>query len=480
MKILTRQNIGLVLGPLLFCILFFLPDLTGLADAPRAVLAVTLWTATWWITEPIPIPATSFLPLLLLPLTGGTDEQTAAMAYGNPIVFMYMGGFIIALAIEKWNLHKRIALTILSYIGTSSKQIILGVALATAFLSMWISNAATALMMLPIALALISEVEERAFLDAKSFDNFAKGLLLTVAYSASIGGLATIIGSVPNAVLAGVASTVLDQTITFANWFMFGFPITVILLFLMYIYITKFQFKVDPKNDNISSTFAQDELRKLGPVSKNEKYVGIVFLVTGILWMSSGFLPEVISGRLTDMTISMLGATTLFLVPSTKKNEKLLAWDDMKKLPWGLLVLFGGGMSLAAAFEDSKLTEWFGEVLSNLEVLPYFLVIVVLTVAVLAMTEVMSNTATSNMLVPIMVGLAMAIGVAPYGLMAAVALAASCAFMLPIATPPNAAVFSSDHLTINTMIKSGFWMNVFSVIVIVLAVYFLQPILLNF
>lgn len=478
MKVFTRQHIGLVLGPLLFCIILFFPEITGLASAPRAVLAVTLWTATWWVTEPIPIPATSFLPLLLLPLTGGTDEKTATMAYGNPIVFMYMGGFIIALAIEKWNLHKRIALTILSFVGTSSKRIILGVAVATAFLSMWISNAATALMMLPIALALISEVKERAFLDEKSLDKFAKGLLLTVAYSASIGGLATIIGSVPNAVLAGIASTVLDQKITFANWFMFGFPITVILLFLMYFYITRIQFKVS--NDNISSTFAHEELKKLGPMSRNEKYVGIVFLVIGVLWISSGFLPAVISDRLTDTIISMLGATTLFLVPSTEKKGKLLAWDDMKNLPWGLLVLFGGGMSLAAAFEDSKLTEWFGEVLGNLDALPYFLIVLVLTAAVLAMTEVMSNTATSNMLIPITIGLAMAIGVAPYGLMAAVALASSCAFMLPISTPPNAAVFSSDHLTIQTMVKAGFWMNVFSIIVIVLFVYFLQPILLHF
>ncbi|MDY0404171.1 DASS family sodium-coupled anion symporter [Virgibacillus sp. 179-BFC.A HS] len=478
MKVFTRQNIGAVLGPLLFCLILFIPDITGLQSSPRAVLAVTLWTATWWVTEPIPIPATSFLPLLLLPLTGGTDEKTATMAYGNPIVFMYMGGFIIALAIEKWNLHKRIALTILRYVGTSSKRIVLGVAIATAFLSMWISNAATALMMLPIALALISEVKERKFLDGKSLDNFAKSLLLTVAYAASIGGLATIIGSVPNAVLAGIASTVLDQRITFANWFMFGFPITVVLLVLMYFYMTKIQFKVT--DDHISTTFARDELKKLGPMSREEKYVGIVFLVAGVLWISSGFLPAIISSRLTDTVISMLGATALFLLPSTKKKEKLLAWEDMKKLPWGLLVLFGGGMSLAAAFEDSKLTEWFGEVLGHLDALPYLLIVIVLTAAVLAMTEIMSNTATSNMIIPITVGLAMGIGVAPYGLMAAVALAASCAFMLPIATPPNAAVFSSDYLTIETMVKAGFWMNVFSIIVIVLAVYFLQPILFDF
>lgn len=478
MKKFTRQNIGLFLGPLLFSIFFFIPDITGLEVAPRAVLAVTLWTATWWITEPIPIPATSLLPLLLLPLFGGTDEKAAGTAYGDPIVFMYMGGFIIALAIEKWNLHKRIALTILTYVGTSSKRITLGVLIATAFLSMWISNAATALMMLPIATSLIAEVRDRQFLDEQSLDKFAKGLLLTVAYSASIGGLATIIGSVPNAVLAGIASTILDQKITFANWFLFGFPITVILLVFLYFYITQMQFKVT--NDSISSSFARDELNKLGNMSKEEKSVGIVFIIIGSLWLLNGFLPEFIASRLSDTFISMLGATTLFLLPSTKEKGKLLEWPDMKDLPWGLLLLFGGGMSLAAAFEDSKLTEWFGEVLSKLDVLPYALIIIVLSASVLAMTEVMSNTATSNMLIPITIGLASAINTSPYGLMAVVALSASCAFMLPIATPPNAAVFSSDYLSINTMIKAGLWMNLFSIIIIVLSVYFLQPILLDF
>lgn len=478
MKLITRQNIGVILGPLLFIIFFFIPDITGLDIAPRAVLAVTLWTAVWWVTEPIPIPATSLLPLLLLPLFGGADEKLVGTAYGDPIVFMYMGGFIIALAVEKWNLHKRIALTILTYIGTSSKRITLGVLIATGFLSMWISNAATALMMLPIATSLISEVRERQFLDEQSLDNFAKGLLLTVAYSASIGGLATIIGSVPNAVLAGIASTILDQRITFANWFLFGFPITVLLLVFLYFYITRVQFKVT--SDSISSSFAREELNKLGNMSREEKWVGTVFIVIGSLWLLNGFLPEFIANRLSDTFISMLGATSLFLLPSTKKKGKLLEWSDMRNLPWGILLLFGGGMSLAAAFEDSKLTEWFGEVLSRLDVLPYVLIIIVLSASVLAMTEVMSNTATSNMLIPITVGLASAIGVSPYGLMAAVALSASCAFMLPIATPPNAAVFSSDYLSIKTMVKAGLWMNVFSIIVIVLSVYFLQPILFNF
>ncbi|WP_077297813.1 SLC13 family permease [Virgibacillus pantothenticus] len=472
-----RQFLGLILGPILFVILFFLPNLTGLDDSPRAVLAVTAWVACWWITEAIPIPATSLLPIFLLPITGGAEEKTATMAYGNPIVFMYMGGFTIALAIEKWNLHKRIAMTIISMVGTSSQRIILGVLLATALLSMWISNAATALMMLPIALALITEVKENNLLDEKSLNHFAKGLLLTVAYAASIGGLATLIGSVPNAVFAGVASSVLDQQVTFTDWFLFGFPLTIILLAALYFYITRIQFKVN-QTGNISDDFAKQQLRKLGPMSYEEKAVLFIFTITGALWISSGFLPEGL--RLSDTSISIIGATAMFLLPSKKETGRLMQWKDMKDLPWGLLLLFGGGLSLAAAFEESGLTEWFGTLLSALESLPYLLILIVLAAIVLFMTEIMSNTAVSNMLIPISIGLAIGIGVDPYGIMAVVALSASCAFMLPISTPPNAAVFSSEYLTIDDMVKAGFWMNIFAILVIVIFVYFWQPVVLTF
>lgn len=339
---------------------------------------------------------------------------------------------------------------------------------------MWISNAAVALMMLPIALALISQVKEQDVMKDESLDSFAKGLLLTVAYAASIGGLATIIGSVPNAVLVGIANSTLDADISFTDWFIFGLPISLFLLAFLYFYITKMKFKF-VENEEIPSTFAKDELEKLGPMTKNEILVALVFFFTGSLWVVSGFLPDVISNHLTDTIIGMLGGVSLFVIPSTKEKGKLLKWDDMKDLPWGLLVLFGGGMSLAAGFDDSKLTEWFGDLLSGLEVFPYILIIIILAASVLAMTELMSNTATSNMIIPITIGLAAGIGIAPYGLMATVALAASCAFMLPISTPPNAAVFSSDHLNIETMAKAGIWMNIVSLIVIVLAVYFLQP-----
>lgn len=473
---MNLKKIGLGLGPLLFAILYFIEGLTGLEDAPRAVLAVTAWVATWWITEAMPIPATSLLPIVLLPLTGGTDQSTAAMAYGDPIVFMYMGGFTIALAIEKWNLHKRIAMTIIALIGKSSSSIILGVGLATAILSMWISNAATALMMLPIALALIAEIKEKEFLDDDSFRNFSKGLLLTVAYSASIGGLATIVGSVPNAAFVAIAQSHPDLgvTITFADWFLFGSIITVLLLVFLYFYITKIQFKVK-QDGNISSEFAKQQLQELGPMSLEEKYVLVIFCFVGGLWMFGGFLPW----ELSDTTISMIGALAMFLIPNAKEG-RILEWPDMKHLSWGLLLLFGGGLSLAAGFADSGLTDWFGDLLANVDRFNYFVVLIILATVILFMTEVMSNTAVSNMLMPISVGLAAGIGVEPYGIMAIVALASSCAFMLPISTPPNAAVFGSDELEIEDMVKAGFWMNMVSIVVIVLAVYFLQPILLSF
>lgn len=471
---IDSKKVGLIFGPLVFSVLYFLPNLTGLEDSPRAVLGVTVWVAIWWITEALPIPATSLLPIFLLPLTGGADQATTAAAYGNPIVFMYMGGFTIAIAIEKWNLHKRIAMTIISILGTSSNRIILGVGLATAFLSMWISNAATALMMLPIAIALISEIREKKFFDTESMENFSKGLLLMVAYSASIGGLATIVGSVPNAAFVAIASTMLDQEVTFSDWFLFGIVITIVLMIVLYFYITKIKFKVKQVGE-ISSDFAKQQLADLGPMSIEEKLVLIVFTLIGMLWIFGGFLPF----ELSDTTISIFGATLLFLIPSSK-GGRLLDWIDMKHLSWGLLLLFGGGLSLAAAFESSGLTLWFGEILSNLDQFNYFVILIILTTTVLFMTEIMSNTAVSNMLMPISVGLAAGIGVAPYGIMAVVALASSCAFMLPISTPPNAAVFSTNELKIEDMVKAGFWINIASIIVIVLAVYFLQPILLNF
>lgn len=468
-----KKKIGLILGPLFFIIIYFIPGITGLDDAPRAVLAVTVFVATWWITEAIPIPATSLIPLVLLPLTGGTDEKVASSAYADPIVFMYMGGFIIALAIEKWSLHKRIAMTIISMMGSNSNRIILGTMIATSFISMWISNAATALMMLPIALALIQEIKEAQFLKPESAHKFGKALLLTVAYSASIGGLATLIGSVPNAVFAAIAASSLDRKVSFLQWMIFALPVTIILLVVLYFMMTKWLFKIEDA-DKISSDFAKKALHNLGPMSNEEKLTGMVFLFVSLLWIGGNLLPEAL--HLSDTVIAILGAVLLFLIPAKSKKGGLLIWDDMSKLPWGILLLFGGGLSLAAAFEDSGLTKWFGGMLGVVKPLPMILIVIVLTTAILFLTEVMSNTAVSNMLMPISIGFAAAISRDPFIIMGIVALSSTCAFMLPISTPPNAAVFSSDELEMKDMVRAGFILNIFAIIIISLFAYFWLPI----
>lgn len=359
-------------------------------------------------------------------MTGGTDEATASTAYANPIVFMYMGGFTIALAIQKWNLHKRIAMTVIRMVGTRGHRIMLGVILATAGLSMWISNAATALMMLPIGLALIEEVKEkRFFTQEEDLRRFAKGLLLAIAYAASIGGLATLIGSVPNAVFAAQAEIHLGIRVSFAQWFVFAFPLTLLMLLFLYVYLSRVQFRISEQPE-VSSDFAAEQLRRLGAMSYEEKTVLAIFSVVGALWMTIGFIPEEWNVPLTDTTVSIFGAVSMFLLPAKQLQEigegeprrgGILVWQDMKELPWGILLLFGGGLSLAAAFEESGLTPWFGDQLGGLEVLPYAAIVVAIGFIVLFMTEIMSNTAVSNMLIPVSVGLALGMGVDPFAIM---------------------------------------------------------------
>ncbi|MDT8861196.1 DASS family sodium-coupled anion symporter [Alkalihalobacillus sp. MEB130] len=465
----NRQWFGLYFGPIIALLFYFIPDFTGLSNEPRAVLSVTLLVATWWITEPIPMAATSLLPLLLLPLSGGTSHEVASTAYFSPIIFMFLGGFTIALAIEKWNLHKRMAMTILLTIGTSTKRILLGILIATAFLSMWISNAATALMMFPVAIALITEVKEQQLFDSNSLHSFSKGLLLTVAYSASIGGLATLIGSVPNAILAGISNTVLHQPISFVSWLVFAFPVTVLLLILLY-FLILFQFPVS-SDVKIPEKVVRKQLAALGKVTQEEKAILLIFSATVSLWIFGSLLPI----QLTDTTIALLGALALFLIPTHSGKGMLMNWSDMKHLPWGILLLFGGGLSLAAAFVETNLTGWIGMHLTQIGNLPYGLLLLAFATSLLFMTEFLSNTAVANMFIPISIGIATGIGVEPYALMAIVALASTCAFMLPVSTPPNAVIFGSNYISIQDMIRTGVRLNVIAILVIVAAVYFWLP-----
>ncbi|MDQ0481810.1 SLC13 family permease [Guptibacillus hwajinpoensis] len=475
-----RKLTGLLLGPALFlCIMIFF-DPSGLSDAGLAILASTVWIATWWITEAIPIPATSLLPLILFPLTGGLEGDLTASAYGDNTIFLFMGGFLIALSMQKWNLHKRIALVIISAIGTSTERIVLGFMVATGFLSMWISNTATSMMMVPIGLAVIYQVSEQLDLDTEEGVprfNFGKAIMLGIAYSASIGGLATLIGTPPNTIFAAVVNELYGIEISFARWMMFGVPLMLLLLFGCWYYLVKMAFPMKIKELPGGKEVIKKEKRDLGSMSAEEKVILAVFSLTALAWISRSFVLSELNPNINDTVIAMTAALILFLVPApSKKGDFLLDWQTAKGLPWGILLLFGAGLAIASGFQESGLAQWIGDQLTILAGIHLFVILLLVTALVIFLTEITSNTATATMMFPIMASLSSAISVHPYALMIGAGIAASCAFMLPVATPPNAVVFGSGYLTIPDMAKAGFWLNVTSIVIITLAIYFYMPI----
>lgn len=476
------QLVGLILGPLLFALtlIFFNPE--GLSPEAKGVLASTIWIATWWITEAIPIPATSLLPLVLFPLTGSLDIKTASSSYGDETIFLFMGGFIIALAMEKWNLHRRIALSIISAVGTNMDRIILGFMIATGFLSMWISNSATAMMMIPIGLAIINQVAAALKSDNSSIDTspqnfaFGKALMLGIAYSASLGGIATLIGTPPNTLLAGAISNMYGIELSFAGWMLFGVPFAWVFIFITWFYLVKIAYPSKLKTLPGGRAVIDSEKAKLGSASIEEKLVFVVFLLAAFSWITrSFFLSNFIPG-LSDGLIAIVFSIVLFIIPSVnRKGDRLMDWNTAVKLPWGILLLFGGGLAIASGFVGTGLSEWIGSQLMGLDGVSVFVMILLVAALVLALTEITSNTATASMMYPIMASLALALGIHPYALMVAAAVAASCAFMLPVATPPNAAVFGSGYLKITDMMRAGLALNIFGVILITLSVYYLIP-----
>lgn len=479
----TAQMIGLFLGPLLFILtlLFFQPE--GLSTEARGVLASTIWIATWWITEAIPIPATSLLPLVLFPLTNSLDMKVTASSYGDETIFLFMGGFIIALAMEKWNLHRRIAISIISMVGTNMDRIVLGFMIATGFLSMWISNTATAMMMIPIGLAIINQVADGLKNDP-SIDTspqrfaFGKALMLGIAYSASLGGIATLIGTPPNTLLAGAINKMYGIELSFAGWMLFGVPFAWIFIFVTWIYLVKIAFPSKLKTMPGGRAVIDKQKKDLGEASFEEKLVFIVFALAAFSWITRTFLLSKFVDGLTDGMIAVIFALVLFALPSAnRKGERLMDWQTAVKLPWGILLLFGGGLAIASGFVGTGLSEWIGTQLMGLEGVSVIVLIFLVAALVLGLTEITSNTATASMMFPIMASLAVALGVHPYALMIAAGVAASCAFMLPVATPPNAAVFGSGYIKIKDMMKAGFALNVFGVVFITLAIYFLLPIM---
>lgn len=467
----SAKNIGFWAGPLCFFSIYLFVHPEGMPAEAIAVVAVTSWIAIWWISEAIPLPVTSLLPIVLFPLLGILPIGASTTAYGDPIVFLYIGGFLIAIAIEKTGLHKRIALSIIRSMGTRLNMIILGFMISTAFISMWISNTATAIMMLPIGLAIIKVTSDES---GDRQDHFKKALMLAIAYAASIGGLGTIIGTPPNLVFAGVVRDMYHDEITFLQWFSVGFPITILLLFISWWYLTRVGFPLG--NTRLSG--GEKEMNQLlshaGRMSSSEKMVAVVFLAVAIGWVIRSFILQKIIPGIDDTIIAMTGGIILFMLPSGLKDKKrLLNWEDASKLPWGIILLFGGGLALAEAFDISGLAQWIGQNLTGLAGMGVFLTILILVALVNFLTEFTSNLATVMMILPVLAPIAVSTGVHPYLLMVAATLAASCGFMMPAGTPPNAIAFGSGYLSIRDMVKSGFWLNLVSIIIITCVVYFL-------
>jgi sodium-dependent dicarboxylate transporter 2/3/5 len=449
----------------------------------HVVLAATFWIASWWITEAIPIPATSLLPIIIFPVTGVLDISSTTAVYGHRMVFLYLGGFILALAIEKWGLHRRIALRTIQLIGKNSGRIILGFMVATYLLSMWISNTATTLMMLPIALAVAHQLQG-AGAEANGEHtgtpivggSFGLPLMLGIAYAASIGGISTLIGTPTNAMMAAVVRDIYQAEIDFARWFSLALPVSALLLIICWFYLLRI-FPVRLPQIAAARQEIAHELRALGPMSVEEKWVSVIFFTTALAWITKGFILSKVIPGIDDTVIAIACAVVLFIVPASGKEGHLMDWGTAKKLPWGILILFGGGLAIAAGFQSSGLAHWLGSTMGRLG--QTHLVVTFLAVAGMVnfLTEVTSNVATVSILLPILASVSEVLGLHPFLLMIIATLSASCAFMLPVATPPNAVVFSSGYVRIKDMVRAGIGLNLLSIVVIVLAVWILLPLI---
>ncbi len=474
----------LFIAPLISLLIIVFADLDPGNKNVTYTFAIAFLMAAWWISEPVPLAVTSLLPVVLFPFLGVVDGKTISALYFNHVIFLFIGGFLMAFAMERWNLHRRIALRILILFGISPGRILMGFMLATTFLSMWMSNTATAMMMVPIAFSIILKLEES--LGKEKVGKFSVGLLLAVAYSASIGGIATLVGTPPNLSFVRISSIIFPRMteISFANWFFFALPVTILLFFSAWL-ILYLMYKPKDRWNDISMNEFKSEYKSLGSPKQEEKVVFVLFAVLVFLWI---FRSEIVIQSLVipgweklfnhpdfinDGTVAVLFALLLFMIPSkTRKGEKLMNWETANKIPWGIVLLFGGGFALAQGFVASGLSVWFGEQLKGLAgIKPIFLTLAVVTMLAL-LTELTSNVATTEMILPILAGLAVAIKVNPMLLMIPATLAASMAFMLPVATPPNAIIFGTNRIRITDMIKAGLLLDAVSIFIITLVMYF--------
>ena len=467
MKYLNFNIFFFLFAVICFAVILSIGAPQGISSDAWKVIAVTVFMAILWITEALPIPVTSLLPILLFPaLRVATIEETTA-PYASPVIFLLLGGFIIALAVERYNLHKRIALHIINLTSGNANKVIAGFMIATALLSMWISNTATTAMMMPIALSITALFAKEIHISSKSQQNFTLCMMLGTAYAANVGGAATIIGTPPNLVLYGFLEKHYNITISFADWMMFAVPFAIIMLVIIWLVLVKLIYPNDIKNPTNIHKFISADLKQLGPVSHGEKYVIFIFGFTVFLWMFHPYINNLLSYKLfSNVNIAVLGAILCFVVQLNGKA--LLSWEVAERLPWGIMILFGGGLTLAARLDQSGVLSWIGEVMSTANITSIIVISIIMITAVIFITELISNTTTTIMFLPITVIAGTVLNLPPAMLTIPITLAASCAFMLPVATAPNAIVYGAGHVKIRQMIKVGFVINIIAIIVITL------------
>ncbi|MDH5526016.1 MAG: SLC13 family permease [Nitrospirota bacterium] len=491
------SNIGLIAGPLVFLLVWALPQAEGLSPAGQRTAGVALWMAVWWITEAVPIYVTGLVPLVAFPMLHILKAGEMASAYGHYLIYLFMGGFMLARAIERWNLHERIALQIVSKVGTSPRRLILGMMVATAFLSMWISNTATALIMLPIGLAILNEaalIGGTRVEDDPDLLRTATAMMLGVAYAANIGGMGTLVGTAPNVVFVGQLGQIFPDApeISFLDWMQVALPLVLVFIPLTFFYLTRVAFPIHRSELPGGRTVIATKLAELPPLKGPELRVAWVFLAAALLWIfrktiDLGFasIPGwadllSVGAWVNDATVAVLAALALFVIPSgtptqgeNTGNRRLLDWETASTIPWGLLVLFGGGLALAAGVGKTGLSEWIGGAFSGLSTLPLVFTVLMICLLVTFLTEITSNTAITTLFMPVLAAVAVSVGENPILFMLPAALSASCAFMMPVATPPNAIVFGSGYVRIRQMAMAGLSLNLIGAVLITLVIYLL-------
>lgn len=467
------QNVALCLGPLGAILVFSLLGLYSIPDDERAVVALIIWMGSWWMSEAVPLPVTALLPILYLPSMGLESTEEVAANYAHPLFFLFLGSYLIAAAMQNCGLHKRIALNIVSCFGTRPAQVIAGFMIATALLSMWISNTATTLMMYVVAVAVIELSDassDKSGINAK----FSAALLLSIAYAASIGGVGTLIGTPPNMLFAGVMAKAHGVEVGFFSWMLLGLPVVVIMLPIAWVVLTRIAFKLPDREIDSLAQVVRLELNNLGQMTNKEKAVSGVFLVTIICWLFREALANTMGFPLTDTMIVLTAATALFTIPLTRRfDDFMLDWTAVQYIPLGLILIFGGGLALASAISTSGLSQSIGDFVSNFGFLGVSLTILIAIITMIALTEFTSNTASAATFIPIFGVVAIGLGLEPYELAVPAALGASMAFMLPVATPPNMIIYTDDRVVVADMMRAGSWLNFFAILICFIVVYML-------